>query len=53
MYIDDLCAAVMDPIKLVDQLQSNPINFKLKGTSKIENTVHIGCRFARDQFGVL
>ena len=43
----------MDPIKLIEQLQSDPINFKLKSTAKIEDTVHLKCRFARDQFGVL
>ena len=43
----------MDFDKLIEQLQSDPINFKLKGTAKIEDTVHLGCRFARDQFGVL
>ena len=52
-YVDDLCVAVMNPIKLVDQLQSNPINFKLKDTPKIENTVYLGCQFAQDQFRVL
>ena len=39
--VDNLCVPVMDPIKLVEQLQSDSINFKLKGTSKIENTVHL------------
>ena len=34
-YVDDLCAAVMDPLKLIDQLQSDPINFKLNGNSKL------------------
>ena len=43
----------MDPIRLIEQLQSDPINVKLKGTGKIEDTVHLGCRFARNQFGVL
>ena len=36
MYVDDLCAAVMDPTKLIDQLQSDPINFKLKGRAKLK-----------------
>lgn len=53
MYVDNLCAAVINPIKLIEQLQSDAIIFKLKRTSKIEDTVHLGCRFACDQCGVL
>ena len=52
-YVDDLCCCVMDPLKLIKQLQSDPINFKLKGTAKIEDTIHLGCRFSRDQHGIM
>ena len=52
-YVDDLAIVAKDPLKLIKQLQSSPINFKLKGTAKIEDTVHLGCCFSRDQHGVL
>ena len=52
-YVDDLALCVKDLIKLLNQLQSEPFNFKLKGLQPIENAIHLGCKFARDQHGVL
>lgn len=43
----------MNPLKLMEQLKFNPINFKLKGTVKIKDIIHLGCRFAQRQFGAL
>ena len=35
-YMDDLCAAVMDPNKLIDQLQSDPINLNSRVQPKLK-----------------
>lgn len=53
IYIDDLAIVTKDPLKLIQQLPPKPNNFKLEGTTKIEDTVHLCCRFAQDQHGVL
>ena len=52
-YVDDLCIVAKDPIKLLDQLQGEPFNFKLKGSCPIEDTVHLGSGFSRDIDNVL
>ena len=52
-YVDDLLIVGKDVMKLLSQLQAEPFNFKLKGTAKIENTVHLGCGFTRDSDGQL
>ena len=52
-YIDNLCTTVMEPLKLIEQLQSDQINFKLKSTANVEGTVYLGCRFAQHQIGLL
>ena len=41
IYVDDLAIVAKVPLTLIKQLQSSPINFKLKGTAKIEDTVHL------------
>lgn len=53
MYVDDLCLSVKDPLKLLNQLQLAPFNFKLKGYQPIKGAVHLGCKFVQDQHGVI
>ena len=52
-YVDDLCIVAKDPIKLLDQLQGEPFNFKLKGSCPIEDTVHLRYGFSRNIDNVL
>ena len=51
VYVDDLALALKDPQALLDQLTSDPYNFKLKGSGPI--TFHLGMDFFRDSDGVL
>jgi len=46
-YVDDLLIASRQPQGIIDQLQSAPHSFKLKGTGPI--TFHLGCDFFRDE----
>jgi hypothetical protein len=50
-YVDDLCFVVRDPEAFLLQLQSDPYNFKLKGSGPM--SFHLGCGFERDEEGVL
>ena len=50
-YVDDLCLILRDPESLLNQLQSHPYNFKLKGSGPM--SFHLGCGFERDKFGIL
>ena len=52
-YVDDLLICGRQPLKVLEALQAAPFNFKLKGTAKIENTVHLGTSFSRDEDGTL
>ena len=44
-YVDDLCLAVKEPLKLLHQLIDCPFNFKLKGSQPIKGAVHLGYKF--------
>ena len=45
-YVDDLTIASRDPQAIIDDLEGEPNNFKLKGTGTID--VLLGCNFFRD-----
>ena len=51
MYVDDLAMILKDPQALIDQLESTPYNFKLKGSGPLN--FHLGCGFKRDSTGTL
>ena len=50
-YVDDLTIASRNPQAIIDVLESEPNNFKLKGTGDIN--VLLGCNFFRDGNGLL
>ena len=50
-YVDDLALCLHDPESFLKILQSEPYNFKLKGSGKM--AFHLGCGFERDKHGVL
>jgi hypothetical protein len=50
-YVDDLMIASKNPQKIIDALEGNPNDFKLKGTGPI--FYHLGCDFFRDEDGTL
>ena len=50
-YVDDLTIASRDLQAIIDVLESEPNNFKLKGTGDIN--VLLGCNFFRDGNGLL
>ena len=51
-YVDDLCLVMKEPEKFLTILQSEPYNFKLKGSGPV--SFHLGCGFERDeQTGIL
>jgi hypothetical protein len=50
VYVDDLCIAMKDPGKLIDELRDTH-NYKLKGVGPIK--YHLGCNFERDKDGTL
>ena len=50
-YVDDLCFVMRNPEAFLVQLQSEPYNFKLKGSGPM--SFHLGCGFERDQHGTL
>ena len=50
-YVDDLMIASKKPQAIIDALEGNPNNFKLKGTGPM--TFHLGCDFFRDDDGTL
>ena len=45
-YVDDLCLVMKHPEQFLKQLQSEPYNFKLKGSGPM--SFHLGCGFERD-----
>ena len=51
VYADNLALALKDPQALLDQLTSNPCNFKLKGSGPI--TFHLGMDFFHDSDSIL
>ena len=51
-YVDDLCLVMKEPETFLTILQSEPYNFKLKGSGPV--SFHLGCGFERDeQTGIL
>ena len=50
-YVDDLCLVMKDPQAFLTELQSEPFNFKLKGSGPMN--FHLGCGFGRDPDGTL
>ena len=50
-YVDDLTIASRDPQAIIDVLENEPNNVKLKGTGDIN--VLLGCNFFRDGNGLL
>ena len=50
-YVDDLLIASRNPQAIIDQLQSKPHSFKLKGTGPVN--FHLGCDYYRDEDGTL
>jgi hypothetical protein len=50
-YVDDLCLVVRNPKEFLTILQSDPYNFKLKGSGPM--SFHLGCGFERDEDGTL
>ena len=51
VYVDDLAIVSKDPQAIIDQLEGEPFNFKLKGTGPV--SYHLGCDFFRDDEGVM
>ncbi|MGL5935125.1 MAG: reverse transcriptase domain-containing protein, partial [Cetobacterium sp.] len=49
VYVDDLLIASKDPKAIIVALESDPINFKLKGTGPL--SFHLGCDYFRDEDG--
>ena len=49
VYVDDLLIASKDPKAIIEALESDPINFKLKGTGPL--SFHLGCDYFRDVDG--
>ena len=49
-YVDDLLIVSHQPLKILEILQSEPYNFKLKGSGPI--SFHLGCGFTRDKHNV-
>ena len=50
-YVDDLAIASRNPQAIIDALEGDPNNFKLKGTGPM--AFHLGCDFFRDENGTL
>ena len=51
VYVDDLIVAMKDPKEFFDQLQSPPVNFKLKGVRPA--SYHLGSDLFHDDDGTL
>ena len=51
--MDDLIVVSRDCLAILKVLQSEPYNFKSKGTSTIDGAVHLGSSFLRDKDGTL
>ena len=50
-YCDDICIISKNPDRILHELQSDPWNFKFKGTGPLN--FHLGCGFNRDKDGTL
>ena len=50
-YVDDLAVVMKEPETFLKILQSEPYNFKLKGSGPM--SFHLGCGFERDKRGIL
>jgi len=50
-YVDDLMIASHNPEAIINALQGDPINFKLKGTGPVR--FHLGCDYFRDEDNTL
>ena len=50
-YVDDPLIASANPQGIIDALEGDPVNFKLKGTGPVD--FHLGCDFFRDDTGAL
>jgi len=51
VYVDDLMIVSRNPQGIIDELTSDPVNFKLKGTGPLK--FHLGCDYFRDEEGTL
>jgi hypothetical protein len=51
MCVDDLCIIMKEPEVFLEQLQSSPFYFKLKGSGEI--SFRLGYSFVRDSTGTL
>ena len=51
VYVDDLLIASKNPEAIINALESDPHNFKLKGTGP--TSFHLGCDYFRDEDGTL
>ena len=49
VYVDDLLIASKDPKSNIDTLESDPVNFKLKGSGPL--SFHLGCDYFREDDG--
>ena len=49
VYVDDLLIASKEPKSIIDALESDPVNFKLKGSGPL--SFHLGCDYFRDDDG--
>jgi hypothetical protein len=47
VYVDDLAIASKNPQGIIDALEGDPNNFKLKGTGPM--AFHLGCDFFHDE----
>ena len=53
IYVNDICVCSKDCLSILIALQSDPYNFKLKGTGNIDGAVHLGAAFSRGPYGYL
>ena len=51
VYVDDLIIASKNPQRIIDELESKPHSFKLKGTGEVD--FHLGCDYFREEDGTL
>ncbi len=52
-YVDDIILVSRNCMEILNVLQSESYNFKLKGTSNINSVIHLGSSFSRDKDGTL
>jgi hypothetical protein len=51
VYVDNLLIASKNPKSTIVALESNPINFKLKGSGPL--SFHLGCDYFREEDGTM